>query len=57
MALIKCPECGKEVSDTVKECPNCGFKLKKDFIQLPFAAILYCTECARKSILLIISCL
>ena len=34
MALIKCPECGKEVSDTVKECPNCGFKLKKDFIQL-----------------------
>ena len=34
MALIKCPECGKEVSDTIKECPNCGFKLKKGFIQL-----------------------
>jgi len=24
MALIKCPECGKEVSDTAKACPNCG---------------------------------
>ena len=23
MALIKCPECGKEISDTVKKCPNC----------------------------------
>lgn len=29
MALIKCPECGKEVSDTVDVCPNCGFFLKK----------------------------
>lgn len=28
MALIKCPECGKELSDTVKFCPNCGYKLK-----------------------------
>jgi ribosomal protein L37E len=25
MALIKCPECGKEVSDTAKTCTNCGF--------------------------------
>lgn len=24
MALIKCPECGKEVSSTAKSCPNCG---------------------------------
>lgn len=24
MALIKCPECGKEVSDKAKACPNCG---------------------------------
>lgn len=30
MALIKCPECGKEdVSDTAKRCPNCGFNIKK----------------------------
>lgn len=24
MALIKCPECGKEISDKAKVCPNCG---------------------------------
>lgn len=28
MALINCPECGKEISDTAKHCPNCGFKIK-----------------------------
>lgn len=30
MALIKCPECGKEVSDNAVSCPGCGFPLKKD---------------------------
>lgn len=29
MALIKCSECGKEISDTVKYCPNCGVEIKK----------------------------
>ena len=29
MALINCPECGKEISDQVKNCPNCGYPLKK----------------------------
>lgn len=24
MALIKCPECGKEISDKALACPNCG---------------------------------
>lgn len=24
MALIKCPECGKEVSSKAQSCPNCG---------------------------------
>lgn len=24
MALIKCPECGKEISSEAKSCPNCG---------------------------------
>ena len=24
MALIKCHECGKEISDLAKTCPNCG---------------------------------
>ena len=29
MALVKCKECGKEISDTVKVCPNCGYREKK----------------------------
>ena len=29
MALIKCPECGKEVSDSAPTCPHCGYVLKK----------------------------
>lgn len=28
MALIKCPECGKEVSDSAIACPSCGFPVK-----------------------------
>lgn len=24
MALIKCPECGKQISDRAASCPNCG---------------------------------
>lgn len=26
MALITCPECGKEISDKAKACPNCGYQ-------------------------------
>lgn len=29
MALIKCPECGKEVSTSADVCPHCGFPIKK----------------------------
>lgn len=32
MALIKCRECGKDISDKAKSCPNCGFE-KKNFAQ------------------------
>lgn len=27
MALIKCPECGKQISDKSKQCVNCGYPL------------------------------
>jgi hypothetical protein len=27
MALITCPECKNEISDTAKTCPKCGFKM------------------------------
>lgn len=29
MALIKCPECGKEISDTCTVCIHCGYRLKE----------------------------
>lgn len=30
MALIKCPECGNQISDQAKSCPQCGFVLNKN---------------------------
>ncbi|MBR1380297.1 MAG: zinc ribbon domain-containing protein [Alphaproteobacteria bacterium] len=29
MALIKCPECGKQISSEVKTCPKCGYTIRK----------------------------
>lgn len=32
MALINCPECGREnVSDSAESCPNCGYGIKAHF--------------------------
>lgn len=32
MALVKCPECGKEnVSDNAEMCPECGYGIKAHF--------------------------
>lgn len=36
MALIKCSECGREVSDKAGNCPHCGCPIKKGFV---------CREC------------
>lgn len=33
MALIKCPECGKEISDKAEKCIHCGCPIKKQTIQ------------------------
>ena len=30
MALIKCSECGKKISDKAKSCPNCGCPIIKE---------------------------
>lgn len=30
MAMIKCPECGKEISDKANSCPNCGYTFIKN---------------------------
>jgi hypothetical protein len=31
MALIKCPECTKEVSSSAVSCPHCGFQITPTF--------------------------
>lgn len=30
MAIIKCPECGQDISDTAKVCIHCGYQLQKN---------------------------
>lgn len=52
MALVKCPECGKEISDTIKKCPNCGYKNKKKLNKKKFVII-----CIISLVLLIGGCL
>lgn len=27
MALIRCPECGREISDKAAACPGCGYPM------------------------------
>lgn len=34
MALINCPECGREVSDKAEKCPNCGYNIGKQMIEM-----------------------
>lgn len=31
MALVKCPECKKEISKSAKSCPGCGRKIASEF--------------------------
>jgi len=33
MSLVKCPECGREVSDQAPTCPQCGKPLKAQPVQ------------------------
>ena len=28
--MVKCPECGKELKENFKRCPNCGHAVSKD---------------------------
>jgi hypothetical protein len=40
MALIKCPECNRDVSDSAEMCPHCGYKVKKHISYCPYCDIL-----------------
>ena len=36
MALIKCPECGKDISDKAFTCPGCGYPMKTNDATITF---------------------
>ena len=36
MALINCPECGKEISDKALSCPNCGTPIANKKVRVHF---------------------
>ncbi len=52
MAMINCPECGKEISDKAASCPNCGAVVKKKFCQHCGEAIdsdcVVCPKCGKQ---------
>ena len=33
MALIKCPECEKKISDKANACPNCGYPVNRYLVE------------------------
>jgi len=35
MALVNCPECSKEMSDTLDACPHCGYRKESDLKTTP----------------------
>ncbi len=45
MALIKCPECGKDISDKSKVCIHCGYPLEEEQSE----EVRYCTSCGTKN--------
>lgn len=40
--LIKCKECGKEISSSAVTCPNCGYKNVNEREKAPFGVLTVC---------------
>ncbi|MEG9489053.1 zinc ribbon domain-containing protein [Mannheimia indoligenes] len=34
MALHRCPECRKRISDSIESCPHCGFSFKEADLEI-----------------------
>ena len=47
MALIECPECGREVADSAAECPDCAYPVAKGSTPVPSRAASEPTERSR----------
>lgn len=50
MALIKCPECGKEISDKAVSCPGCGMPLDEKGEERKCEDLLVCPKCLSEDI-------
>lgn len=48
MALIKCPECGKEVSDMATQCPVCGYPIANEISKGKIKIKLGMFNCAKE---------
>ena len=55
MAIIKCPECGRQISDKAPVCPNCGVEIAGQITQCPYCGEIYlksetiCPHCHKTS--------
>ena len=55
MAIIKCPECGHQISDKAPTCPNCGVEIADKVTRCPECGEIYfndelvCPNCHRPS--------
>lgn len=45
MAMIQCPECGKDVSDMAAACPNCGCPISQQQAPAPAPSGVRCPKC------------
>ena len=44
MAIIKCPECGHQISDKAPTCPSCGVEIAGKVIRCPECGEIYFKE-------------
>lgn len=56
MAIIKCPECGHQISDKAPVCPNCGVEIAGKVTKCPFCGEVYfndeaaCPHCHKQTL-------
>lgn len=52
MALINCPECGKQISDKAISCPNCGYPInfQNQQVQQNQEEYLCCPKCGSREL-------
>jgi len=41
MAIIKCPECGHQISDKAETCPVCGVRISGNIVKCPHCGNVY----------------